>query len=236
MILITNDDGIDAPGIVALTKVACERYGEKNVWVVAPAAENSQVGHRVTTGQVIRVEERGPQRFAVDGTPADCTRLALNQILPKTPDIVLSGINFGGNLGRHDFVISGTIAAAREAAFHGIGSIAISNFHRGDRPFSWDKSATMTSSALDFIGNEPLLNDGEFWVVNMPHCSPGEDHAPDVKLAWQESQPLELMFVPDAEDAGSFHYAGRYHERPASPGSDVAVCFGGDIAVTRVWI
>lgn len=236
MILLTNDDGIEAPGLAALEKLAAARFGEENVWVVAPASEMSQVGHRVTTGELIRVNRIGPQRIAVHGTPADCARLALNQLLPEMPGLVLSGINFGGNLGRHDFVISGTVAAAREAAFHDIPAVAISNFHRGGEEFSWEKSAEMAANALDFIEKEPTSAEGEFWVVNLPHANPKMEKEPTIKMAFQENKPLELIFAPLEGDTDAFQYAGRYHERPASPGSDVAVCFGGDIAVSRVWI
>ncbi len=236
MVLLTNDDGIDAPGLAALARLAEVRYGAENVWIVAPAAENSQVGHRVTTGESLKIQRLGHQRIAVHGTPADCTRLALSQLLPQQPDLVISGINFGGNLGRHDFVISGTVAAAREAAFHGIESIAFSNFHRSGVDFSWEKSAEMTVSALDFIGGEKATHPGEFWIVNMPHLKPGAPDPPKIKMAHQEDQPLELAFKAIEGDSDSFLYTGRYHERPASGGSDVAVCFGGDIAVSRVWI
>ena len=236
MVLLTNDDGIDAPGLAALANLANARYGAENVWVVAPAAENSQVGHRVTTGESLKIQRLASQRIAVHGTPADCTRLALNQLLPRQPDLVISGINFGGNLGRHDFVISGTVAAAREAAFHGIESIALSNFHRSGIDFSWEKSAEMTTTALDFIGGEKATHPGEFWVVNMPHPEPDSPQAPGVKMAHQEDEPLELAFEPVEGEPDSFRYSGRYHERPASGGSDVAVCFGGNIAVSRVWI
>ncbi|MCL4104587.1 UNVERIFIED_CONTAM: hypothetical protein GTU68_004541 [Idotea baltica] len=236
MVLLTNDDGIDAPGLAALTSLAEARYGVENVWVVAPAAENSQIGHRVTTGEILKIDRLAPQRIAVHGTPADCTRLALNQLLPGTPDLVISGINFGGNLGRHDFVISGTVAAAREAAFHGIESIAVSNFHRSGVDFSWKTSAEMTAAALDFIGGEKETHPGEFWVVNLPHLNADEPEPPKIKMAHQENEPLELAFEPLEGNPDSFRYTGRYHERPASGGSDVAICFGGNIAVSRVWI
>ena len=235
-VLLTNDDGIDAPGLSALRELACNRFGEENIWVVAPAEEMSQVGHQVTTGNPIRVDGRSERSFAIDGTPADCTRLALSEILPGKPDLVLSGINFGGNLGRHDFVISGTIAAAREAVFHGVAAISISNFHRAGVPFSWEKSSEMTAAVLDFYGESETPAPGEFWNVNLPHPDVGADEKAVIKLAHPERQPLELLFELNDSAPDSFRYAGRYHERPASPGSDVEVCFGGDIAVSVVSI
>ncbi|MEM7603449.1 MAG: 5'/3'-nucleotidase SurE, partial [Verrucomicrobiota bacterium] len=124
--LITNDDGIEADGLAALTKLAGSYFDD--IWVVAPMTQMSEIGHRVTTQGTIRYEGRGEQRFAVGGTPADCARVALAHLMPEKPDWILSGINHGGNLGRHDFVISGTVAAVREAAFAGVRGVAFSHF------------------------------------------------------------------------------------------------------------
>ena len=126
--LLSNDDGIDADGLTALRRIAEALFDE--VWVVAPASQMSQIGHRVTTDTPIRYERRGERAFAIDGTPADCVRVALAHLLPVAPDWVLSGINHGGNLGRHDFAISGTVAAVREAAFQGIPGVTLSHYLR----------------------------------------------------------------------------------------------------------
>src|SRR5262245_38460098 len=108
-LLLTNDDGIDAPGIQALVQAA-QALGEPVV--VAPMQAHSGCSHRVTTEEPIRVQQRSPSSYAVEGTPADCVRLALHSIAPETT-WVLSGINAGGNLGA-DVHISGTVAAVRE--------------------------------------------------------------------------------------------------------------------------
>ncbi|MCU0537977.1 MAG: 5'/3'-nucleotidase SurE, partial [Hydrococcus sp. Prado102] len=108
-LIITNDDGIDAPGIRALYK-ALNNQGI----IVAPKDHLSGCGHQVTTTRPIHLQKRSPNEYAVDGTPADCTRLAITHIAPETK-WVLSGINAGGNLGI-DTYISGTVAAVREAA------------------------------------------------------------------------------------------------------------------------
>lgn len=226
--LITNDDGIEAEGLAALEKLAGSLFDE--IWTVAPAQPASEIGHRVTTKETIRVEERGKNRFAVHGTPADCTRLALSKILPKRPDWVLSGINHGGNLGRHDFVISGTVAAVREAAFAGIPGVAVSHFIRKGLPLDWEVASTRTLSALDEILHEPLPH-GEFWCVNLPHPE-AEDRKPEVIFCEQEHQPLIVEY--SEVEPGHWEYSGDYHNRPRTPGSDVDVCFRGDIAVSRV--
>ncbi|MFC1467416.1 5'/3'-nucleotidase SurE [Verrucomicrobiota bacterium] len=126
-ILICNDDGIEAPGIEALYKVACE-FG--TVTVAAPDGERSAAGHAITIGKPIRTRriEKDGKFFgtAIDGTPADCVKLALNALMDKPADLVLSGINLGSNTGIST-IYSGTVAAAREGVVHNIPSIAFSS-------------------------------------------------------------------------------------------------------------
>ncbi len=113
-IVLTNDDGIDSPGLETLNRCA-EQLGD--VIIVAPQNAQSGIAHRVTTREPIRVNQLGPDRHSVDGTPADCVRIALKVISPDT-DWLISGINAGANLGS-DVYNSGTVAAAREAAILG---------------------------------------------------------------------------------------------------------------------
>src|SRR5690554_872580 len=129
LILISNDDGINAPGIKALADAVAD-LGE--VWVVAPVSEQSAVGHAITVRDPVRAQEwpfkvsRGEiASYAVTGTPADCIKLAINQILPRRPDLVVSGINKGPNTAVN-VIYSGTVSAATEAAILGIDSIAFS--------------------------------------------------------------------------------------------------------------
>ncbi|MFZ2277396.1 MAG: 5'/3'-nucleotidase SurE [Prosthecobacter sp.] len=136
-VLLTNDDGISAPGLQALEN-AMQQLGW-NYTIVAPATEQSQCGHRVTTHQHLKVETLGENRHAVHGTPADCVRLALFALDLK-PDLVLSGVNAGGNMGQ-DIVISGTVAAAREAAYHGFRSMALSHYLIRELTVDWQRTA-----------------------------------------------------------------------------------------------
>lgn len=121
-ILISNDDGIDAPGLAELAEAA-EALGE--VWVCAPEQEQSAMSHALTMREPVYAEPRGPRRFAVKGTPADCVYLALHHLIDGEVDLVLSGINRGSNLGS-DVYYSGTVAAAREATLHGTHALAVS--------------------------------------------------------------------------------------------------------------
>ena len=123
-ILLTNDDGIHAPGLELLERIA--RQLSDDVWVCAPAVEQSGTGHSLTLHLPVRLQEFGDQRFAVAGTPTDAINLALRKLFrDKAPDLVISGINHGENLG-DDVTYSGTISAAMEAALAGVPAIALS--------------------------------------------------------------------------------------------------------------
>ena len=131
LILVTNDDGIQSPGIKILARVL-RRIGE--VYVVAPDRERTAAGHSLTLHKPLRIEPLGPRTFSVSGTPTDCVNLAVNEILPRRPDLVVSGINRGGNLG-DDVTYSGTVSAAMEGTLLGIPSIALSQLGEGDFQF-----------------------------------------------------------------------------------------------------
>ncbi len=122
LILITNDDGVEARGIRVLEQ-HLRPLGE--VWVVAPAEEQSAVGHGITLTRPLRIEQHGERRFGVTGTPADAVIVALNEVLPRAPALVLSGINHGLNVGT-DVFYSGTVAGAMEGAIRGLRGIAVS--------------------------------------------------------------------------------------------------------------
>src|SRR5262245_48259347 len=142
-LLLTNDDGIDAPGLAALWRAAAQ-LGDPVV--VAPAETLSGCSHRVSTDAPFRVGERAPGRYAVEGTPADCVRVALYQRLPEA-DWVLSGINAGGNLGA-DVWHSGTVAGVREGVLHGRPGVALSQYRKKGRPYDWDRAAALALVVL----------------------------------------------------------------------------------------
>jgi 5'-nucleotidase len=222
-ILVTNDDGFDAPGLAALRDVAGE-FGE--VFTLAPATQQSYVGHRVSTATQLRLTTLGPQQFHLAGTPADCVRVALRG-LGEAFDWVFSGINHGGNLGA-DVYTSGTVAAAREAALLGVPAIAISQFHRRPHPDDWEMSAALARRAIARIISETVPQT-LYWNVNLPH--PVADPAA-VELCECSLDPgaLDVAFAREGDE---FLYAGRYMDRSCAPGFDVARCFGGAITLTR---
>lgn len=129
LILVTNDDGIYSPGLAELIKVL-QAHGE--VWVYAPDREQSAVGHGVSLHRPLRVTQVGERQYMVDGTPTDCVMLAVRSLLPRRPDLVVSGINAGPNLG-DDVTYSGTVAGAYEGMLLGINSFAISVVSRQPR-------------------------------------------------------------------------------------------------------
>lgn len=224
-VVLTNDDGIEAPGLAALEEAAAS-LGATLV-VVAPADCHSGCGHRVTTARPIQVADVGPGRFRVDGTPADCVRIALARLVPDAR-LVLSGINAGGNLGA-DIHHSGTVAAAREATLHGVPAVAASQYHRRGTAIDWGRAARWVAEVLAMLrGREPVP--GEFWNVNLPDL-PSGNAPPAVVECVVDGSPFGIAYRPTAE---GFAYESSYHERPRVAGGDVDVCFGGRIAVSRV--
>ena len=223
-LVLTNDDGYGAPGLEALERAIGDR-GE--IWVIAPAAQCSGCGHQVTTHAPIRIEERGPRRFAIHGSPADCIRVAVH-VLDLRDAWVLSGINPGGNLGV-DIHISGTVAAAREAAIWGLPAIALSHYIASGKTIDWDWAARQAVRTLDRARSQPLPV-GSFWNVNFPHLDDGETEPPFVECP-NDPSPLAVSY---GIESGEARYAGRYADRPRRSGSDVDHCFSGRIAMTAL--
>lgn len=220
--LLTNDDGVDAPGLQALRRAA-EELGECRV--IAPSAAESGCGHRVTTHATIRVTPRDGGAMAVCGTPADCVRLARHH-LATDAGWVLSGVNAGGNLGA-DIYHSGTVAAVREGAIHGLPGVAFSHYVARGREIDWKRAERWTRRVLRDLLAKPCPP-GAFWNVNFPHLAPDQPD-PEIVFCPIDPSPLPLDFEIGAEGA---IYRGDYHGRPRRGGSDVAVCFGGQIAVS----
>jgi 5'-nucleotidase len=192
-------------------------------------------GHRVTTREQLIVERLDDVRYGVSGTPADCVRVALFALDVK-PDFVISGVNAGGNLGQ-DLPVSGTVAAAREAAFHGLPAIALSHYLIKNLRVDWARAAEWTAEVLRELLSE-TLGDGEFWNVNLPHLPPGGVSLPARVRTAPSRAPLGVSYanVGDAMGRRILQYDATYAERPAPEGSDVAVCFGGRVSVSRLGI
>jgi 5'-nucleotidase len=163
LILVTNDDGIHSPGILTLA-AALAALGE--VVVVAPDRERSAVGHSLTLHSPLRSEEIRPGFFAVDGTPTDCVNLGIHGLLPRRPDLVVSGINRGGNLG-DDITYSGTVSAAMEATLMGVPAFAISLEARSFQMSDFAQAGRCAAHLASLVLQHGLPTD-TFLNVNVP--------------------------------------------------------------------
>ncbi len=225
-IVVTNDDGFGEPGIEALM-MALEPLGD--VIVVAPKEPHSFAGHRVTLRKTIAVEQTDSNAFIVDGTPADCTRLALKTLAPDA-DWVVAGINPGANLGT-DVYQSGTVAAAREAAILGVKGIAISQYISQGGSIDWAHTGKHSAGIISKLISQ-RLSPGQYWNVNLPHPLNGEVSLGHV-VCNLDRNAHDYTYVKDDD---GYRFQGVIHNRPRDVGADVDVCFGGRISVTLLEI
>ncbi len=234
-ILITNDDGYKAPGLAAAYE-AVRKLG--SVSVVAPTSERSACSHMITLRRPITVERLNHPPFgkiyAVDGTPADCVRLAFTELVPSRIDLVVSGINSGANAGVDTFY-SGTIAGAREGAILGIPAIALSQALRRDVEIDWP---TASAVAGQIVGNliEQALPERAIWNVNLPAPIPPNpmDHIHRVSVA---THPMPMRFKRTEREDGrilEFEYGASYWARDESGPNDYSVIRDGGISITAV--
>jgi 5'-nucleotidase len=224
LLILTNDDGVEAPGILALEQAAATLGTCR---VIAPLLPHSGCGHQVTTHAPIGVETLGENRMAVSGTPVDCVRLAIHS-LGTNAGWFLSGVNAGGNLGT-DVYHSGTVAAVREAALRGYPGIAVSHYIARGRTIDWVRAAEWTHRVLRTLmrlPREPFT----FWNVNLPHPPPGNPE-PEMVFCALDTSPLPLDY---RYEPGRATYAGDYQKRLRQPRADIDVCFGGQIAISLI--
>ncbi len=187
LILLTNDDGIRAPGILAMYR-ELTKLGE--VHVVAPETVQSATGHGVTLDTPLLTQqvtiENGFTGVAIGGRPADCVKVAVSQILPRKPDLVVSGMNSGANVGIN-VLYSGTVAAAIEAAFLGLPSIAVSLHLKSEVPLDFARPAMFARQVIQQVIDGGLAG-GECVSINLPPLHPTETPA-GVKIARQCVRP-----------------------------------------------
>lgn len=199
-ILLTNDDGIHAEGLWAMEKALS---GEHQTTVVAPDTERSAVGHSITLIHPLRVNKiqtNGGWGHAVSGTPADCVKLAVLEILEARPDLVVSGINPGPNVGVN-LNYSGTVSAAKEAALIGIPAIAVSQGSNPDQ--GYDVAAKFVAVLIPKI-MENGLPEGTFLNVNVPACSP--DQIEGIRITKQGISPLKEAFFRRTDPREQTYY------------------------------
>jgi len=192
-ILLVNDDGISAPGLKVLHRVA--RSLSKDVWIFAPETEQSGASHSFTLTSTIRVQKLGPRRFSVTGSPTDCVLMAMCEFLKDhPPDLVLSGINRGANLAE-EVTYSGTVAGAMEAALFGVRAIALSQATMPDRTIHWHASQHHAEAVIRKLMSIEWTSD-VFMNVNFPACHTEEVRGVRVVKQGRRSAAYEIVKVP----------------------------------------
>ena len=228
-ILLTNDDGIDAPGLGVLEEIASGLGRE--IWVVAPEHDQSGVSHAISLHDPIRVAERGPRRYAVTGTPGDCAVMAACRLMAAPPQLLLCGVNRGANLGV-ETVFSGTVGGAMTGVMLGIPSIALSQAWTDRANVRWRTAATLGPGVVRQLlaigwGETTCLN------VNFPDLAAAE--AGPLTLARQGIGLLQGMHVETRTDPRdvTYHWIGfRRGPREQGPESDIEALDAGRIVVT----
>jgi 5'-nucleotidase len=221
---VTNDDGIDSPGLQILAETL-EILGR--VYVVAPDKECSAMAHSLTLHRPLRVEKVREDYFAVDGTPADCVNLAICHILPERPNMIASGINRGGNMGE-DITYSGTVSAAFEGAFYGIPSFAISLVSKDD--FKFRTAASFALRVARFILKNGLPKD-TFLNINVPNLD--EDGVKSYRITKQGRRVYGDAVVEEVDPEGQKYYWIRGHRGLESmEGTDFEAVSNHHISIT----
>ncbi len=204
-ILIVNDDGYDAPGIAVLREIAS--HLSDDVWVVAPDGNQSGVGHRFTLGRELSLTQHEPRVYAVNGgSPADCVVVGMTHLLKdRRPEIVLSGVNNGQNLG-DIFHCSGTAAGAREGALHNVLGIALSQAvdYVNGVEVAWDNARRFGASVIRTIVTEAHGRD-TYYNVNFPFCPP--DEVTGVRLAAHQRFSRSVFSYYASHNEGKFFVA-----------------------------
>lgn len=238
-ILITNDDGINAPGLKVAEAIAAEVAGpDAEIWTVAPAFEQSGVGHCISYTQPFMTAELAPRRWAAEGSPADCVLAAIYDIMPERPDLVLSGVNRGNNAADNT-LYSGTIGAAMEAALQGLPAIALSQFYGPgnvelDNPF---EAAACTGGALvRSLLDKGVWDTGDyrlFYNINFPPVA-GQDVKGHQVVAQGYRRETFFGVEPHLSPSGRkfLWIKGGPQHHPTGPGTDVTANLDGYISVT----
>lgn len=232
-ILITNDDGINAPGLKFLREAAKELSDD--IWVAAPDSNQSGVSHALTLSNPLRVQEIDHQVFAVRGTPTDCVIVAVRKLMDRAPDLILSGINAGQNVADHT-TYSGTVAGAMEGAILGIKSIALSQAHdwSGDAgALDWNVARTHTPDILrQLVGLSMPHN--SFLNVNFPISLTGDA---DKFAITRQAQRQHNLAIDARHDSNNFpYYWIKFDDGPheSCEQTDLAALARGQISITPV--
>ncbi|MDR3448572.1 MAG: 5'/3'-nucleotidase SurE [Alphaproteobacteria bacterium] len=229
-VLLTNDDGFDAPGLAALADVARQLADE--VWIVAPQLDQSGMGQSITMNGPLRCIPRGDKQFAISGTPADCVILALQHLMQTTPpDLILSGVNAGNNTG-DDFNLSGTIGAAFTGLMLGTPAIAISLDCASRKHLRWDTARAVLPKTLTHFLNEGW-DKNHCLSINLPDLPP--EKTGGVSMTVPAQKTIRSFLIEKREDLREKDYFWLYpqsNEQHAAEGTDLAALARGQISVS----
>mgnify|MGYP002621233458 FL=1 len=231
-ILITNDDGIRAPGLKILRQIAATISDD--VWVVAPAEEQSGMSRALSLNSPLRARRVAEKRYAVTGTPADCVLMAINDIIEgKEPDLVLSGVNRGQNIAE-DVTVSGTVAGAMQGLQMGIPSIAFSQAYgfEGRAAIKWPTAAAFGPVVLKKLLEE-RWSENVIMNVNFPDRDPEDVHEIEVTVQGARDQH-NIRTVRREDLRGHAYYWIGFEGRPSTPavGTDLRAIYEGRISIT----
>ncbi|HJM51584.1 MAG TPA: 5'/3'-nucleotidase SurE [Alphaproteobacteria bacterium] len=235
-ILIANDDGIRAPGLKVMERIA--RTLSKDIWVVAPETEQSGAGHSLTLHEPLRIRRLSSRRYAVRGTPTDCVLMALSHILKdqKRPDLLLSGVNRGANMGE-DVTYSGTVAAAMEGTLVGIPSIALSQAVVPGQTAKW---ATTESHAPALIRRLLAAGWPDDTLININFPDVVAAKAGDLQITVQGRRDTADLVIDARVDARGQPYFWIGYRRnlgtPYPAATDLGVVEAGGISLTPLQI
>ncbi len=230
-ILVSNDDGIESPGIKILERIARELT--EDVWVVAPDQEQSGASHSLTTRRPLRLIERSQRHYAVDGTPTDCVLLAVKKLLrERRPDLVLSGINGGSNAGE-DLTYSGTVAAAMEATLLGIPAIALSQDYPDGAAIPWETGQALGADIIRRLLTRPwpentLIN------INFPGVTP--NRVAGIAITCQGRRDIAENLLEGRDPRGRpYYWIGPIRETGSTrPGTDIAALTENKVSITPI--
>ncbi|MCP5081701.1 MAG: 5'/3'-nucleotidase SurE [Alphaproteobacteria bacterium] len=232
-ILLTNDDGINAPGLVALEKIAAQLSDD--ILVVAPESEQSGASRSITLSKPLRMRQLAEHKYAVEGTPADCVLMAYRFILDNPPDLVLSGVNRGQNIA-DDVTYSGTIAGAMEGSALGIRSMALSQsygFDHSDRLTVRWQCAEAHGAGLVRTLFGTGFDASTVMNINFPDCEP--DKVGDTEVTVQGQRDQNLLNILEREDGRgrAYYWLGFRRELSNPPeGTDLRAIYDGRISIT----
>jgi 5'-nucleotidase len=232
-VLLVNDDGVYAPGIKAL-KSGLESTGKYDVYTVAPLEERSTTGHTLTLDSTLRVQQIDEKTYGCSGYPADCTLIGIGHLLKQiAPDVIISGINRGANLAQ-DIYYSGTCAAAREAAFHGYKSIAVStvlNLSKVPDQIYFETAAEyichfLEQNLLDHIDPLTMLN------INVPNVPFNELKGDEITFLGRRLYSEKIDKRTDFRGRPYYWLVGEFHGNEEIQGSDCFACDSGKVSIS----